>query len=693
MIFNLISKNNGVNGAVIKNNGTEVFTPVVGTIYSCTKDLLPKSAGINDFYYVQEDNSLLVGQGAGKPLKEITGVIISDSAGVNLNDYVTKDVLANNLDTVTNNIKALIPDITEYMKSVDIQAALNTKADASNVYSKTEVDALIDAIKAGTADLDLYLTKADADNTYALKNHTHDMSSYLTAADIADFTTNSDVDNKIAAAVSGVGSGDLTKADADTYYASIGHNHDSQYYKKSETMSSSDISDAIASAITGVSANSLTKDQAALLYAPIDHKHSDVYTKVETNTQISAAIAAAGLAGNKDVDLSAYLTVTDADATYLKKTDAVTTAAVQTMIDNSGHLTNADIVGFLDKDTADTLYQPAGTYLDKATADTLYQPIGTSSGGLDADTVQNMIDNAGHLTAADVATMQADINAAKADASAAKTAAEQAAQDAQDAKTKAESVETIANDAKTKAEAAETKADAAKTTAETAKTTAEAAQSAADTAKATAEAAQSSVDNINTYLASDEFKAILEKQMQDIFASSVENPDEDNGGSGDEENPGSGESGSGQGSGSGGSAGGSSTGGSTGTVTPGTKTTFSVQAQNNGSIDLSSLGVKFTEDQILNNKIHFYVMPDSTAIGSYVQTNHPEGLEIPISFDGETEETVAYDKIWSDNSLENPGYIVSFDTSNGDDSNGFDVLEMSSYTISAGWTLGILIDA
>ena len=693
MIFNLISKNNGVNGAVIKNNGTDVFTPIVGTIYSCTKDLLPKSAGINDFYYVQENNSLLVGQGAGKPLKEITGVIISDSAGVNLNDYVTKDALADNLDTVTNNIKALIPDITKYMKSVDIHAALNTKADASNVYSKTEVDALIDAIKTGTADLDLYLTKTDANNTYALKNHTHDMSSYLTAADIADFTTNSDVDNKIAAAVSGVGSGDLTKADADTYYASISHNHDGQYYKKSETMSSSDISDAIASAIAGVSENSLAKDQAALLYAPINHKHSDVYTKIETNTQISAAIAAAGITGGKDVDLSAYLTITDADTTYLKKTDAVTTAAVQAMIDSAGHLTNADIAGFLDKDTADTLYQPTGAYLDKDTADTLYQPIGASSGGLDADTVQNMIDNAGHLTAADVATMQADINAAKADASAAKTAAEQAAQNAQDAKTKAESVETIANDAKTKAEAAETKADAAKTTAETAKTTAETAQSAADTAKATAEAAQNSVDNINTYLASDEFKAILEKQMQDIFASSVENPDEDNGGSGDEENPGSGESGSGQGSGSGSSAGGSSTGGSTGTVTPGTKTTFSVQAQNNGSIDLSSLGVKFTEDQILNNKIHFYVMPDSTAIGSYVQTNHPEGLEIPISFDGETEVTVAYDKTWSDNSLENPGYIVSFDTSNGDDSNGFDVLEMSSYTISAGWTLGILIDA
>lgn len=468
----------------------------------------------------------------------------------------------------------------------------------------------------------------------------------------------------------------LKSADADTKFALVNHDHDLSAYALKD-----DVKDMV------------NKTDADASYAPLNHDHNnDYYTKAEVNTNIATAIAAAEL-NDKDVDLSAYLTVTDADATYLKKTDAVTTTTVQTMIDGAGHLTNADIAGFLDKDTADTLYQPTGTYLDKDTADTLYQPIGASSGGIDADTVQNMIDNAGHLTAADVATMQADINVAKADASAAKTAAEQATQDAQDAKTKAESVETIANDAKTKAEAAETKADAAKTTAETAKTTAEAAQSAADTAKATAEAAQSSVDNINTYLASDEFKAILEKQMQDIFASSVENPDEDNGGSGDEENPGSGESGSGQGSGSGGSAGGSSTGGSTGTVTPGTKTTFSVQAQNNGSIDLSSLGVKFTEDQILNNKIHFYVMPDSTAIGSYVQTNHPEGLEIPISFDGETEGTIAYDKIWSDNSLENPGYIVSFDTSNGDDSNGFDVLEMSSYTISAGWTLGILIDA
>ena len=563
MVFNFVDKNNV--GSTIKNDGNTQIKkqPVIGTLFSCVKDAVPKTAPAYYFYYVREENKLYAGQGSGKPLKEITTGSGTSSqvpgTSVDLSDYATNDSVTAEI----NAVKALIPDIKEYMKTTDVRAALNLKADADNVYDKETVNRLINEIKSGTVDMDLYVKKEDADR----------------------------------------------------------------------------------------------------LYAAVDHVHDDVYTKTQTDSQISAAIAQAELNGGsgEGIDLSGFLKTSDAENTYLKKTDAITSDIVQSMIDGAGHLTSNDISGFITKETADATYQQIGDYTDR-------------------DTVQSMIDNAGHLTAADVATMQADINAAKTDASAAKTAAEQAAQNAQDAKTKAESVETIANDAKTKAEAAETKADAAKATAETAKTTAEAAQSAADTAKATAEAAQSSVDNINTYLASDEFKAILEKQMQDIFASSVENP-------------GSGESGSGQGSGSGSSAGGSSTGGSTGTVTPGTKTTFSVQAQNNGSIDLSSLGVKFTEDQILNNKIHFYVMPDSTAIGSYIQTNHPEGLEIPISFDGETEETVAYDKIWSDNSLENPGYIVSFDTSNGDDSNGFDVLGMSSYTISADWTLGILIDA
>ena len=560
MVFNFIGKNNI--GSTIKNNDSTQIKkqPVIGTLFSCVKEAVPETAPAYYFYYVREKNKLYVGQGSNKPLKEIKTVYGTSSqvpgTSVDLSDYATND----SVEAEINAVKALIPDIKEYMKTTDVRTALNLKADTDNVYDKETVNRLINEIKSGTVDIDLYVKKEDADR----------------------------------------------------------------------------------------------------LYAAVDHVHDDVYTKTQTDSQISAAIAQAELNGGsgEGIDLSGFLKTADAENTYLKKTDALTSDTVQSMIDGAGHLISDDISGFITKETADATYQQIGDYTDR-------------------DTVQSMIDNAGHLTTADVATMQADINAAKAEASAAKTAAEQAAQNAQDAKTKAESVETIANDAKTKAEAAETKADAAKTIAET--------------AKATAEAAQSSIDNIDTYLASDEFKVILEKQMQDIFASSVENTDKDNGGSGGEENPGSG--GSGQGSGSGSSSGGSSTGGSTGTVTPGTKKTFSVQAQNNGSIDLSSLGVKFTEDQILNNKIHFYVMPDSTAIGSYVQTNHPEGLEIPISFDGETEESVAYDKIWSDNSLENPGYIVSLDASNGDDSNGFDVLEMSSYTISAGWTLGILVDA
>lgn len=501
------------------------------------------------------------------------------------------------------------------------------------------------------------------------------------------------------------GSVDLTdylkSADADTKFALVNHNHDLSAYALKD-----DIKDLV------------NKTDADASYAPLNHDHnSDYYTKVEVNTNIAAAIAAAEL-NDKDVDLSAYLTITDADATYLKKTDAVTTAAVQAMIDGAGHLTNADIAGFLDKDTADTLYQPVGTYLDQATADTLYQPIGASSGGLDADTVQNMIDNAGHLTAADVATMQADIDAAKADASAAKTAAEQAAQDAQDAKTKAESVETIANDAKTKAESAEAKADAAKTTAETAQATADAAKTTADNAQATADnantiannaqakadtnaadianiqtnvtniqadvqTAQSTADAAKTqaetnaatfadYVKTADLKGLVDQYIKDYLAAS-----------------GSGNSGS-SGDNSGGDTGGGTF--SYGSLTPGVISTMNIPKNNNGYIQLTELGCKISEDQIINNKVHFYVMPGPTAVGDYVAKNYPEGLPIPMSFDGETEETLAYKKIFTDNHLEYPGWVNGFNNIAGDDDATYDEISFTGYTILAGWVFGIMMD-
>ena len=356
MVFNFVDKNNV--GSTIKNDGNTQIKkqPVIGTLFSCVKEAVPETAPAYYFYYVREENKLYVGQGSGKPLKEITTGSGTSSqvpgTSVDLSDYATNDSVTAEI----NAVKALIPDIKEYMKTTDVRAALNLKADADNVYDKETVNRLINEIKSGTVDMDLYVKKEDADR----------------------------------------------------------------------------------------------------LYAAVDHVHDDVYTKTQTDSQISAAIAQAELNGGsgEGIDLSGFLKTADAENTYLKKTDAITSDIVQSMIDGAGHLTSDDISGFITKETADATYQQIGDYTDR-------------------DTVQSMIDNAGHLTAADIATMQDNINAAKAVASAANTAAKQAAQNAQDAKTKAESVETSANEAKTKAEAAETEADTARTVAGTARTTGE----------------------------------------------------------------------------------------------------------------------------------------------------------------------------------------------------------------------------
>lgn len=622
MVFNFIDKNNV--GSTIKNNGSTQTKkqPVIGTLFSCVKEAVPETAPAYYFYYVREENKLYAGQGSNKPLKEInTGSGASSQVpgtSVDLSDYATNDSVTAEI----NAVKALIPDIKEYMKTTDVRAALNLKADTDNVYDKETVNRLINEIKSGTVDMDLYVKKEDADR----------------------------------------------------------------------------------------------------LYAAVDHVHDDVYTKTQTDSQISAAIAQAELNGGsgEGVDLSGFLKTTDAENTYLKKTDALTSDTVQSMIDGAGHLTSADISGFITKETADATYQQIDDYTDR-------------------DTVQSMIDNAGHLTAADldsiktdIRNLKQDVNTAKADiakakedinavensaatatakadaakeaadtakqtAEAAKTKAEQAAQNAQDAKTKAESVETIANDAKTKAETAKTTAEAAQSTADTAKSIAEGAQAKADanetninninanittlqtdvqTAQSTADAAKTQAEtNAATfadYVKTADLKGLVDQYIKEYLATS-----------------GSGNSGS-----SGGDSGGDTGGGtfSYGSLTPGVISTMNIPKNNNGYIKLTELGCKISEDQIINNQVHFYVMPGSTAVGDYVAKNYPEGLPIPMSFDGETEETLAYKKIFVDNNLEYPGWVDGFNNIAGDDDGTFDEISFTGYTILAGWVFGIMMD-
>lgn len=589
MVFNFIDKNNV--GSTIKNNGSTQTKkqPVIGTLFSCVKDAVPETAPAYYFYYVREENKLYAGQGSDKPLKEIT-TGSGDSSGtpgtsVDLSNYATNDSVTAEI----NAVKALIPDIKEYMKTTDVRAALNLKADADSVYDKDTVDRLINEIKSGTVDMDLYVKKEDADK----------------------------------------------------------------------------------------------------LYAAVDHVHDDVYTKTQTDSQISTAIAQAKLNGGsgEGVDLSGFLKTADAENTYMKKADAITSETVQSMIDGAGHLTNADISGFITKETADATYQPIGDYTDR-------------------DTVQSMIDNAGHLKATDldsiktdVSNLKQDVNTAKTDiakakeditavensvatatakADAAKEAADTAKQTAEAAKAKAEQAETTANSATAKAEAAQTTANEAKTKAEanageintikanisTMQTTLNDTKTTADAAK---ELAESNKTNLENFVTKDAVKELVKQYMKEL-----------------------------SGGGSGSDGGGSSSGGTTVTpAKPGELKTLRVPKANSKGICLSSLGIEFTEQDIIDGKLHCYVMPGTkSAIDDYVAKNYPDGLEIPMCFDSTkgNAETQAYDKIWSDNHLETPGWIYGILSSTGSE-DVYDTLDMMGHTIVSEWTIGVRLDA
>lgn len=174
MVFNFIGKNNI--GSTIKNNDSTQIKkqPVIGTLFSCVKEAVPETAPAYYFYYVREENKLYAGQGSNKPLKEIKTVYGTSSqvpgTSVDLSDYATNDSVTAEI----NAVKALIPDIKEYMKTTDVRAALNLKADTDNVYDKETVNRLINEIKSGTIDMDLYVKKEDADRLYAAVDHVHD---------------------------------------------------------------------------------------------------------------------------------------------------------------------------------------------------------------------------------------------------------------------------------------------------------------------------------------------------------------------------------------------------------------------------------------------------------------------------------------------------------------------------------------
>ena len=191
------------------------------------------------------------------------------------------------------------------------------------------------------------------DTAYAPIVHNHDLA-YApidhdhTVTDITDFNTS--VDTKITTALSGytptIPAEYLTATEGDLAYAPKVHNHDTEYYKKTETYSSLEV-DSIVEGITqgggttvldnltSVSTTAaLSANQGRVLkaevdakanvdhnhdlaYAPIDHDHT-VTDITDFNTNVDTKITTA-LSGYTPTIPAEYLTSTEGDLAYAPK--------------------------------------------------------------------------------------------------------------------------------------------------------------------------------------------------------------------------------------------------------------------------------------------------------------------------------------------------------------------------------------
>ena len=239
--------------------------------------------------------------------------------------------IANNTAAIAK--KADVTALGEYAKTVDVNTELAKKADAANVYTKTEADTKL-ADYAKTADVNTALagkadkattlagygindayTKGEVDNAL---NNKADKATTLAGYGIADAYTKGEVDNALN-----------NKADKATTLAGYGI---TDAYTKAE------VNTAVANAVTTAGNNVDTK---LADYA----KTTDVYNKAEVDGKITAeanartAAITAAITQEKDDRNAAINTAINGEVT--NRNQAIDNAIAQEVTDRNAAVTNA----------------------------------------------------------------------------------------------------------------------------------------------------------------------------------------------------------------------------------------------------------------------------------------------------------------------------------------------------------------
>lgn len=323
--------------------------------------------------------------------KEIDDKLDSFQPKVDLSGYET---VAHAEDTYAKKTDIVAPNLSAYETTAHASETYETKEDAASHLTKTQADADY-ASKSDIPDVSGFETATHADETFAKKSDipaSQDLSSYetkehasetyatkqdVTDLNLSDFAKSADVaktyETKADAATH------LTKTQADADYATKDDLANIKpnltgYVKTTDLAGYAKKSDVSKIKTIHVLPNGWPEDQPGNELEPdengnvkIDLSHYVYESEFRSalpdmSYYLSKSDAEADYAKKSDIpNLSTYLTKTDADADYVAKTDAANFATKTDLEgyakkDESSGSGSVDLTGYLKKDDADKTY-------------------------------------------------------------------------------------------------------------------------------------------------------------------------------------------------------------------------------------------------------------------------------------------------------------------------------------------------
>ena len=268
----------------------------------------PETSGVDaSNYYTKEEINELIKEIFSD---ESTG-ITPESSGVDASNYYTKEEIKELLKDLFSDESGEIPDIpsldlSDYLTKSDASDTYATKTALSNYYTKTQ-----------TADLIKEIFSDESSGTPEIQ-----------PPDFSNYYTKTEIDTKIAdISTSGVNLNNyLKKTDASSTYATKTSLNDYLTELDAQSMyaTKSSLSDYLKT--SNASGTYATKSSLSDYYtkSQVDSKISNVQTNVDlsdyyTRTEVDTKIANVNTGGS--VDLSNYLTISNASNTYATKSD------------------------------------------------------------------------------------------------------------------------------------------------------------------------------------------------------------------------------------------------------------------------------------------------------------------------------------------------------------------------------------